>query len=521
MIPAFVEANVFGWLAQVLILGTVGALLPLLFRLRHARSLVVYSHMILVICLAFPFVQPRHAAVVSVQPMADPQAPATAVVPVAEQTPPPGSFPWAAATFWVLAAGFLVRLTWLGAGLWRIRRYREASNALGSAGSGDARRPAGVTAEFRISRELDSPATFGLFRPVVLLPESFLTMGPDAQSGIACHELIHVRRRDWLVTVAEELALAPLWFHPGLWWLVARARLAREEIVDAEVVRRTADRDSYVQALLEMAGRHRPRLAPVSMFSDGRELKWRVSALLSEVSMSKSRLLASYAAMAVLVGLAGWTALTAFPLLAAPVVQEAPDVLEPELQNVNTVLRELVTKLEAITRVEGEAGAGVQEAPVPEGRGQRGVLGGVVAPPVIEAYFNVIGGVQAPLEEISPGVVRLQAVAGAANSLTLGFSAVRTARVEPGAEAREVIEGEVTVLLTFNADGEIVDSRVSSGPDPLRRQALQMALRQNYGEQFSRVLQVVVEFVPPPPPPPPGAGGRGARGGGAGGPVPE
>jgi hypothetical protein len=144
----------------------------------------------------------------------------------------------------------------------------------------------------------------------------------------------------------------------------------------------------------------------------------------------------------------------------------------------------------------------------------------VVVPPNEEVVriLGAIGGIQAPVEESSPGVVRLQAVAG----VSLGLR-VRTRTVAPAAEAPEVTEGEVTVLLTFNADGEIVDSRVSSGPDPLRRQALQTALQQNYGEQFSRVLQVVVEFVPPPPPPAPGARGGGGGGGGArgGGPAPQ
>jgi hypothetical protein len=88
-----------------------------------------------------------------------------------------------------------------------------------------------------------------------------------------------------------------------------------------------------------------------------------------------------------------------------------------------------------------------------------------------------------------------------------------------------VTEGEVTVLLTFNADGQIVDSRVSSGPDSLRLEALQTVLGQNYDVRSPRVLQVVVEFIAPPPPPPPaavggavgGAGRGGPRGGGGGG----
>ena len=52
---------------------------------------------------------------------------------------------------------------------------------------------------------MKTPATVGLLRPVVLLPESFMSLRSAWQHGIACHELLHVRRRDWMVTVIEEL----------------------------------------------------------------------------------------------------------------------------------------------------------------------------------------------------------------------------------------------------------------------------------------------------------------------------
>ena len=518
MIPAFVETNVVGWLAQVLVLGTLGALLPFLFRIRHARSLLIYSHLILAACLILPFVQPWHTPVVSL-PLTDA---ATGTEPLISQRGvgtigDAGAIRWTRVLVWALAVGVAVRISWLGAGLWRIRRYRKASVPLRTAETDTTGWPTTPSAGFRISRDLDSPATFGVWRPVILLPESFLTMDRAVQQSVACHEWIHVRRCDWLVTMAEELSLAVLWFHPGAWWLVARARLAREEIVDAEVVRRMADRDAYLRALLEMAGRRRSRPVPVSMFSDGRELKWRVCALLSEVSMSRSRLFASYAAMAVLVGLGGWKALAAFPLVAAPVLQEGPAVPVTELTELKKALtaiaREVETKTGTVAGgVAPEGPAGVQAEPVPGGRGQRGRVAGPEA-----TFFGIWNAAQAPVEESEPGVVRLQAVAGAGFARRVRLNG----NVFPQSEAPGVTEGEVTVLLTFNTDGEIVDSRVSSGPDSLRRQALQAALQQNYGEQVSRVLQVVVEFVPPPPPPAPGAGGRGARGGGGGAPLPQ
>jgi beta-lactamase regulating signal transducer with metallopeptidase domain len=57
-------------------------------------------------------------------------------------------------------------------------------------------------------------------------------MSPYVQEAIACHELVHVRRRDWLREIFEEAVVAVLWFHPAVWMLIGRIRLAREQVVD-------------------------------------------------------------------------------------------------------------------------------------------------------------------------------------------------------------------------------------------------------------------------------------------------
>jgi TonB family protein len=82
----------------------------------------------------------------------------------------------------------------------------------------------------------------------------------------------------------------------------------------------------------------------------------------------------------------------------------------------------------------------------------------------------------------------------------------------PPEAAQKKIEGTVAVELTFNASGNIVDSRVLSGPEELRAAALESAVRGNYSINVARTLQVLVDFklipgvlaqAPPPPPPPP------------------
>ena len=94
-------------------------------------------------------------------------------------------------------------------------------------------------AEFRWSDDLQQPVTFGIRRPVVLLPRRFSELTGDARRAVACHELLHVARRDWMWIVLEAYVRALFWFHPAVWWLVDRIQLAREQVVDELVVARS------------------------------------------------------------------------------------------------------------------------------------------------------------------------------------------------------------------------------------------------------------------------------------------
>lgn len=179
---------------------------------------------------------------------------------------------------------------------------------------------------FCVSEEIPGPVMLGWLTPVVLMPESFLSFEEDAQCGVACHELIHVRWHDWLVTVIEELAGALLWFNPAIWPLLAQARLAREQLVDAEVVRLTAAHEPYIDALLAIArGGSGLDLAPAPLFLRRRHLTQRVHSLLKETQPSRQRLIASYAMMALTLGVVGWAGAMTFPLAGrAASISEAP-----------------------------------------------------------------------------------------------------------------------------------------------------------------------------------------------------
>jgi hypothetical protein len=352
--------NLLSWIVQTVLIASVGALLPILFRIRHPRTQLGWCHFVLAACLLVPLAEPwRHpllvrerdqgaASTVSGQagdlagepgrgpsrlPHATGDSFARGVQPAPAAAAEPPSV-WRTAwgnrllwLGWVLAAGAAARFGWLLTGLFQIRKYRIGATPLypfpESVKAASALTHA--DAVFCLSPDAPGPVMLGWLAPVVLLPESFLTLGEEAQCGIACHELLHVRRHDWPVTLLEEVAGALLWFNPAVWWLLSQTRLAREQVVDAEAVRLTAAREPYIEALLAIA-RQRPLLdlAPAPLFLRRRHLTQRMHSLLKEVSMSKLRLLSSYCSITVMLVCAGWLACLNFPLTGQPHVQETP-----------------------------------------------------------------------------------------------------------------------------------------------------------------------------------------------------
>ncbi len=67
--------------------------------------------------------------------------------------------------------------------------------------------------------------------------------------------------------MAEETLRSVLWFHPAVWFALGQVQLAREQVVDREVVDATRNQASYLEALVAVAAQKmRPDLAPAPHF---------------------------------------------------------------------------------------------------------------------------------------------------------------------------------------------------------------------------------------------------------------
>jgi len=307
--------NLAAYSLQVMVLVSLAGVLPLIFRLRVPGVLLAYWQTTLALCLALPAIESWKPVLAGSSAMVWVQA-GRSGTPVPAGAP---GFPIHESVALIIAAGCAARLAWLGIGLYRLRRLRRKAQLLVKPPRvvEEAESQIGVWPEIYLSPAIDSPVTFGLARPAVLLPIRFQFMEAGFQRAIACHELLHVRRRDWGFTLLEEAVRAVFWFHPGLWWLVKRIQLTREQVVDRQVVRLTQARKPYLEALLEIArGRRQPEPVPAAWFLREPHLGVRVASILKEVSVSKTRVLLSLTAIIGSLALAGQTIVRAFPLQA-------------------------------------------------------------------------------------------------------------------------------------------------------------------------------------------------------------
>ena len=99
------------------------------------------------------------------------------------------------------------------------------------------------------------PAVMGLIDPEIVVPAWLMTRASVEQRLVLDHEREHLRARDPLLLSAAYVAAALMPWHPAVWWMLARLRLAVEVDCDARVLQRGAPAASYGELLIDLAGR--------------------------------------------------------------------------------------------------------------------------------------------------------------------------------------------------------------------------------------------------------------------------
>jgi len=303
------------------LLVLAGALFARVCRIREPRAALLYWRVLLAACLLLPFCQPWQvvtppAESISMEPATD----VTTVI-VNEVSHPVSAtrllIPFEAIMLTVLAAGVVLRAGWLAVGAWVLGRVRREATPLEPVPEAivRAQERVGVSAAMCVSARIAGPITFGLRHPVIVFPPGVAAMESSVQHAIACHELLHVRRRDWLFQILEEGVRTLLWFHPAVWWLIGRIQLSREQVVDQAAVALIKSRERYVEALLAVAIAKYPGiLTPAPAFLRRSLLKKRVAQILQESTMTTRRLILAMSASAGVLALASVLVVRSFPL---------------------------------------------------------------------------------------------------------------------------------------------------------------------------------------------------------------
>ncbi len=150
-------------------------------------------------------------------------------------------------------------LGWLLVRWWQITRdiHRAKTSERLIALACEAQTFAGtkLNVQVKLTTNSMSPAVCGLFRPVILIPQSLAKNFSDEQlRAVLLHEFIHLRRRDVWLNFVQALLQIFYWWHPFVWLANARIRRVREEAVDDAVMLALRDEaESYAPTLLEVA----------------------------------------------------------------------------------------------------------------------------------------------------------------------------------------------------------------------------------------------------------------------------
>ncbi len=106
-----------------------------------------------------------------------------------------------------------------------------------------------------ISNRVCCPAVFGLFRPILLIPEESLdSLNPTDARHILLHELAHIARGDLLIHSLHMLLLIAYWPNPLLWLMRKHLQNLRELCCDTTVARHLKDdTPAYRETLIETA----------------------------------------------------------------------------------------------------------------------------------------------------------------------------------------------------------------------------------------------------------------------------
>ncbi len=180
---------------------------------------------------------------------------------------------WKVALAVLLAAGIGIGTVRLMFALYGVRRLYRSSTAIAD------ERVMAVAArmamrcrcrwpiELRETDELASAATFGIRRPVILLPTGWQRWSDDELAAVLAHEVAHIRRSDFLQRLIGQLAAIIHFYHPLVRACARRLAIDQEFAADRLASTLHPGADAYLRGLAKLALRFDNSLCDGSLWS--------------------------------------------------------------------------------------------------------------------------------------------------------------------------------------------------------------------------------------------------------------
>jgi beta-lactamase regulating signal transducer with metallopeptidase domain len=207
---------------------------------------------------------------------------------------------WTQLALIVWLAGAMIVLARLATGMIRVRRIVRRSHfvtdyrwgALVRKLAGQLQIPDHIA--LLSSPYVGMPLTWGVWNPVVLLPEEADQWSAEWRRIVLLHELAHIKRRDCLTQLLAQFVCAIYWFNPLVWVAARRLRVEREIACDDYVLQAGTRASDYAKYLLDLAGVMHTNGSPVGLPSPAAagiacsQLESRVRSILDPASRRKS-----------------------------------------------------------------------------------------------------------------------------------------------------------------------------------------------------------------------------------------
>ena len=132
---------------------------------------------------------------------------------------------------------------------------------------------------------VQTPMLIGHFKPLILLPAGAIAQAPPEYiESVLRHELAHIRRSDFLVSILQNLVEVVFYFNPFVWWISGQIRKEREHCCDDLAVGYSGKPQTYARALLYFQQSANPQapLQAATLLPKNSRLFLRIQRLLSQ-----------------------------------------------------------------------------------------------------------------------------------------------------------------------------------------------------------------------------------------------